>query len=191
MLGSHEIGCRALLEEEIQMVKVAMLILWASLLLACQSRSRHVTSDLVLPDVAERITIESHQRFLFPGELGALPAPAFPAVVDHRRDVDITVCLSFTVDAGGSTRDIRSEGLTGKRCANPAEHAVFVDAAIAAVNRWEFIAAAVCEYSSVEDARREDPECGHAQSVTAVPVRLAWTFRFVSSDGRRRVEASR
>lgn len=169
----------------------ALIALTCVLFVGCSTTSRHVTSEIVLPDAAERIVVESNQRFLFPGELGVLASPRFPVSSSANDAVDVTVCISFTVDDGGGTRDIRVEDVPDVECARPSDYPEFVASTIEAVDRWEFVAAALCEYATAADRALDDPECDKALSVVAIPVRLAWTFRFTARGGRQTVESRR
>lgn len=165
------------------------LLLALSALLGCQSSSRTVESGLLLPQTAERIEPASNQRFVFPGEFDELAMPDFPAAVAQRESLDVTVCLSFTVSESGETIDIEPETLPEAACDAPLAPPALLDAATRAVDSWEFIAAALCDYETPEQKAGDGDSCENARSVTAIPVRLAWTFRFKAERGVGRVSA--
>ena len=160
-------------------------------LLACASGTQRVGSELVLPDLADRIVVNPKQKFLFPGEFGILPNPVFPSKFEGRQALDITVCISFVVDETGSVADIQQDAFAGRECVDSGEYPEFVDAAKTAVRTWEFIAGALCEYSTEQEAALDDSDCREARSVEAIPVRLAWAFRFVADKHSRRIQSGR
>lgn len=175
----------------IRQIKFLPALILSVVLLACASGTKRVGSELVLPDLADRIVVNPKQKFLFPGEFGLLPDPVFPSDFESPQALDITVCLSFVVDETGSVVDVKQETFAGKPCIDFGEHSEFFDAAKNAVRTWEFIAGALCEYSTEQEAALDDSDCRDALSVAAIPVRLAWAFRFVADKHSRRIQSGR
>jgi hypothetical protein len=160
------------------------------ILAACQP-SREVKSELVLPERGERLVATSTQRFIFPGELGALTMPTFPGSHPLRASADVTVCVSFTVDEGGGVVDARPESMQGMNCADALSQAAFVEESLRTVLTWEFIAAALCDYDTAALKDEDGDDCARARQITPLPIRLAWTFRFIADQAGRRVQSER
>jgi hypothetical protein len=178
------------ISSETPMTRSLLLILLCSTLLGCQTTTRTVDAGMVLPETGERIDVGSTQRFIYPGEFSTLTLPEFPAAISERDRFDVTVCLSFTVNEYGETTDIKREDAADPACDSAAGRPSLIDAAAEAVESWEFLAAAICNYDTVEQQRSDDDSCNTARSVTAIPVRLAWAFRF-KADGAERVVSTR
>lgn len=140
---------------------------------------------MVMPETAPRIELGPTQLFIFPSEFAELTLPEFPEGISPNEVLDLTVCLSFTVNEFGETVDVSSENTTDPACMAPESRPSLVAAAVNAVESWEFLAAAICDYDTPEQRRADDESCAKARSVTPAPVRLAWAFRF-KADGNRR-----
>jgi len=174
----------------IRMNRTLVLPLLCSAIIGCQSTTRTVGAGMVLPEMGDRIELRSTQRFIFPGEFAELPLPGFPEDTPQRATFDTTVCLSFTVNEYGETIDIQTEDGADPECDSAAKQPSLVVAAAEAVESWEFLAGAICDYDTVDQQQADDDSCKHARRVTAIPVRLAWAFRF-QADGFHRVVSTR
>lgn len=172
-----------------------MAALGSALLAGCASVPRvAVEGAMLLPQQAPRLEVHSHQRFIPPGELAELPMPEFPKAAPLSPGRNLTVCVSFTVSAEGEVQDILAERFSGEACADPGKATTlpFLRSVQATVIHWPYVAAALCDYPSAEQAAADDAACSNADHVQAIPVRLAWRFVFsVDASGARRVFARR
>lgn len=175
-------------------IRTCGLLFALATLLGCTTTLTRVVSNAHLPTDQPIVAVESHQKLVLPAEFGVLGPPGFPPHAFHARPRSVLVCLAFTVDDGGAVVDIDPESFASEDCVDATEtgSAPFVDAAIAAVERWSFLAAAVCTFRSVEAAQKSDEDCTGALAVESIPVRLAWTFLFtVDREGRSTVSVRR
>lgn len=146
---------------------------------------------MLLPETGERMALASTQRFIFPGEFEDLVLPDFPPGMPSGEVLDTTICLSFTVNEFGETTDVKPDVIDPSTCDPTGDWPSLVAASEKAIESWEFLAAAICDYDTVEQRRADDDSCKAARSVTPIPVRLAWAFQFKADGVRRSVVARR
>ena len=171
-------------------IRACILLFALAALAACRTLETEVSTQAHLPVGQPVVTVESNQKLMLPAEFGVLNPPAFPVAPALTGAMAKLVCLSFTVDEGGAVVDVRPESFPAEPCVDSErpESSPFIDAAIDAVEQWEFLAAAVCTFDSVAAARESDAECTGAAQVQPIPVRLAWKFLFTADrEGRQRV----
>lgn len=156
----------------------------------CASRSAHVGHRMLLPQGGDRVELQSRELFVMPVAL-ASPEPVFPEHADG--SVDVEVCAEIWLSADGEVTRVAPFDASPE-CARGADPAVraYVQAVDAALRRWEFTPAMICEFPPQLLARRESGDCrGPEITVRRVPVRLNYAFTFSSRDGKRRVGVAR
>lgn len=101
--------------------------------------------------------------------------------------MDVTVCAEFVVSAEGEVSDIRQ--IFDEEGCEPAGsipgRAIFPEVR-SALSRWSYFAGAICTFEV------DEGECeGQGAKMTPFPVRLAYRFRFLVSNGRKSVQAGK
>ncbi len=167
-------------------------VVLAGSLAACATGSASVGHRMLLPDTGARHDIASTQLFVMPVTLAA-PEPAFPAVAEAAKAIDVTVCAEVWLSADGDiTRIAPFDG--APECADGASPQAqpYAQSVVAALQHWEFTPAMVCEFPPERLDKRAQGDCtGSEVTLRRVPVRLNYAFTFSSRDGRRRVGIAR
>lgn len=182
-------GLRGVLAQGTATVVLAALLCAAlSVLVACRTAPRHdVRTGMLLPMGAPTLQVPPERQFLMPVPLEDDP-PRYPAGVAVRGPV--SVCVELVVAEDGAVDSAQPlYGAPG--CPHDAADidARFSAAALTAVRRWQFTAAAICTYPP---GTPHNADCaGAGVTVTPVPVRLAFVFEFEEVGGRARVRPSR
>jgi hypothetical protein len=158
----------------------------------CATRSSSVDHRMLLPQGGDRVELESRELFVMPVAL-ASPEPVFPEMEAPAATVDVEVCAEIWLSVDGDVTRVAPFHATPE-CAQGADPAMrdYAQAVEAALRRWEFTPAMICEFPPELLARRDEGDCtGPEVTVRRVPVRLNYAFTFSSRDGRRRVGVAR
>ena len=159
-------------------------LLSAVLISGCATHGR-VDKNMILPDSAPRVVLESHQAFLIPTPIET-PLPEFPE--NTRKNLaDTTICASFAVSADGEVSDIQPLDQAEDCVAqDSAEAQLLYPQVRSALARWSFFGGAICSYE------KSEAECDQADAkLQPTAVRLAYRFRFAMVNGKRSVQAER
>lgn len=162
----------------------------AAVATGCATRSSSVDHRMLLPQGGDRVELESRELFVMPVAL-ASPEPVFPAAAAG--SVEVEVCAEIWLSADGDVTRVAPFHATPE-CAQGADPAVrdYAQAVDAALRRWEFTPAMICEFPPELLAMRDEGDCrGPDITVRRVPVRLNYAFTFSSRDGTRRVGVAR
>lgn len=154
-------------------------------LAGCASSATSVDKRMVLPPGAPAMTLAQREGFLMAVPIHE-PLPRLEAAVagpDGRTEV----CVEIVVDADGVVSEARHMPGVDACAAEP--EAAYVDAALDAVRRWTFFAAAICAFPAGQ--AKTDDCSGEGMVVRAVPIRLMYAFAFERSGGQSRVRARR
>ncbi len=160
----------------------------ALFLAACAVRSASVGHRMLLPETGARHVVASTQLFVMPLTLAA-PEPAFPAVAEDAKAVEVTVCAEVWLSENGDLTRIAPFD-DGPECAAGAgpQAQPYAQSVAEALRRWQFTPAMICEFPPELLDKRAKGDCtGSEVTVRRVPVRLNYAFTFSSRDGRRRV----
>lgn len=137
---------------------------------------------MILPLGAVREELRQNQVFFAPVPINE-PMPGFPDGYPTQGDGDIDICVELSVSSDGAIDDLKQIS-TADGC-EPAESPASVllyPQVAAAVGQWTYFGAAICTFASSED------ECDSTDAtLRAVPVKLAYRFKFRTVDGRRSV----
>lgn len=126
------------------------------------------------------------EAFRMPEPVRAAP-PELPPGYAQRSLPPTTLCVRVIVDADGSV--LRTEPLLAhSQCGAGAQsqHALLLQAAVAATSRWSFQPAAVCHFAA-GSVPAASGDCSGAMQVETVPVTLAYAFTFEVEQGRATV----
>lgn len=150
---------------------------------ACTTRGTAIDKRMVLPPGARTMALDRQQGFLMAVPIDE-PLPALEGMATGP-DGRVEVCVEIVIDDEGRVSAARhTPGVDGCHATpDPA----YVAAALEAVRRWRYFAAAVCEFpagqAKTDDCRGEDVV------VRAVPIRLTYAFAFERVAGKARVRA--
>ncbi|MGV8931457.1 MAG: hypothetical protein ACOH1R_05015 [Luteimonas sp.] len=158
----------------------------------CATRSASVDHRMLLPEAGVQHVVTATQFFVMPMTLSA-PEPVFPDVADPGATVEIVVCAEIWLSADGEISRIAPlDAAPG--CASGAATGAqaYAESVVAALQRWEFSPAMICEFPPQAIDKRERGDCtGGEVIVRRVPVRLDYAFTFSSRNGRTRVGMAR
>lgn len=149
---------------------------------APRSDSSSVEKDMILPLGAVREELRQNQVFFAPVPIND-PMPAFPNEYPTHGDADIDICVELLVSSEGAIDDM-TQISTSDGCESAASVAsvLLYPEVATAVRKWTYFGAAICTFESSED------ECSTTNAtLRAVPVKLAYRFKFRIVDGRRSV----
>lgn len=174
----------SLFEAEVMNVKIFPLFLC---LAGCassapESTSSSIRKDMILPVGAVREELRQNQLFLAPVPINE-PMPGFPDDYPIHGDADVDICIELLVSSDGAIDDL-TQISTAHGCepARSVASVLLYPEVAAAVKRWTYFGAAICTFESSED------ECNTTDAeLRAVPVKLAYRFKFRIVDGRRLV----
>ena len=126
------------------------------------------------------------QIFLAPDTLGDPPLPTYPTELLKQRRPPVAVCVDVVVGADGRAGMlVPRHDIPGCPPADAAGLVPFEQAALEAMRRWTFLAAAICTFPpGVAPNDRCD---GTGVVEQPVPVRLTYRFEFSQHAGRGRV----
>lgn len=159
----------------------------------CATRSASVDHRMLLPPGGDRIELEPQQLFVMPIALSQ-PEPEFPlAEAGTTGPVEVTACAEVWLSAEGDVTRVTPfhDAPECEPGADP-EMRGYAQAVDAALRRWEFTPAMICEFPPQALAKRERGDCtGPEVTVRRVPVRLNYAFTFSSRDGKRQVGIAR
>lgn len=163
----------------------ALSFVTAVALAGCAHTRQAVDARMVLPAAAPRIQLDQTQALLMAVSIEQ-PMPVYPESTGGR-DGRTEVCISFVVTADGQVS--QAAHAPGVDTCDERPDPALVAAALEAVSRWTFFAAAVCEYP---EGVAPAPDCsGEDVVVRAVPIRLMYAFAFERVGGRGRVVVRR
>ena len=147
---------------------------------------------MLLPQTGAQHAVTTTQFFVMPMAL-ASPEPAFPAAADNAGAVEVVVCSEIWLSEDGDiTRVAPVEAAPDCASGADARTQAFAQAVAAALQRWEFTPAMICEFPPQSVDKRERGDCtGPEVTVRRVPVRLDYAFTFSSRNGRKQVDISR
>jgi len=158
----------------------------------CATRSTSVDHRMLLPETGARHEVTTTQFFVMPMTL-ASPEPAFPDVADAVGTVEVVVCTEIWLSADGEiTRIAPFDAAPGCTPGADARTQAYAQSVAAALQRWEFTPAMICEFPPQSIDKRGRGDCtGPEVAVRRVPVRLDYAFTFSSRNGRRQVGIAR
>jgi hypothetical protein len=149
---------------------------------APRTDSSSVVKDMILPLGAVREQLRQNQVFLAPVPINE-PMPDFPDGYPTQGDADIDICVELSVSSDGAIDDVKQiSAADGCEPPGSAASVLFYPQVAAAVGQWTYFGAAICTFESREG------ECDSTDAaLQAVPVKLAYRFKFRVVDGRRSV----
>ena len=158
----------------------------------CATSSASVDQRMILPESGARHELASTQFFVMPVTL-ASPEPVFPAAADAMAPVDVVVCAEIWLSADADITRIASfDGAPDCAAGTDPRTQAYAQSVAAALQRWEFTPAMICEFPPQSLDKREHGDCtGPEVAVRRVPVRLDYAFTFSSRYGRRQVGVAR
>lgn len=163
-------------EKDLKSVSLVLFLLLA--LVGC-SRSTNVAMRMVIPPGASVLEVSDGGVFLMASPLSQ-EMPVFPSGVSLASSV--SVCVEFVIAESGEVGSARPiYGLQECPLSQSETDQRFVDASVAAVRRWLFLAAAICHFPP-ETPKNEDCS-GPGVKEIPVPIRLSYVFLF-DSGGR-------
>lgn len=153
------------------------------------TRSTRVGAEMILPPLAPQMKLQQREQFFMARHLNPELLPDYPAALLADGPAQAVVCVEIVVDEGGEVA-WQAPLHAAPRCppGPVAALAPFEQAALDAVARWQFIAAAVCTYP--EGVERNDDCRGEGVVEKAVPLRMAFVFEFDRSEKRGRFSAT-
>jgi len=155
----------------------------AALFAGCKTRSA-VGMQMVLPPMAEVMDIPKDKAFLMASPVSQ-PLPEYPSGVE--RDASARVCIEFVVaETGAVSSATPIYGLPECPAWRAQLDPGFVDAALQAARRWQFLAAAICTFPPGSEVT--DDCSGDGVEVRPVAIRIAYAFAF-QRGGRVTAEA--
>ncbi len=156
------------------------------------TRSDAVDQRLLAPSAAagsagkiEQYTLQPQQAFRMPLVHDNVD-PALPEATPRTSLAPTTVCLRVIIDAQGVVQ--RTEALLDRAECSPGgdpANADLLQAAMQAVQTWQYQPAAVCYYPGPAPQRPGD--CSGAERIEPVPVTLNYAFTFQMERGQLRV----
>ncbi|AZR22371.1 hypothetical protein [Xanthomonas vasicola] len=165
-------------------LKIILLLIFFNLCGCATSTVRKIEKGMILPDGVEQVKLSSNQKFLM-----ATPVvnsmPPFP--VEATGLVDILICIEFVVMEDGSVSSVRQiDASPGCERVNSESSKIFAPEVLGAVTHWSFLGAAICSY------KVNEAECdGQGVEITPIPIKLAYKFNFLQSNGVRNVSAGK
>ena len=173
-------------------MRLASLLAYMLCLAGCAiPRAARVDQRMLIPESADRYSIEENQVFLMPLSLGNDP-PSFPAELEHVTLVPTTICMDVVIsEAGSVTQALPLQGLDRCGVGDTAAVPVLQRAVRSALAQWRFEPATLCTFPDVGAARRANGICLESEAQRqALPVRLAYAFTFEIVDGKRNIRSS-
>lgn len=157
-------------------------------LAACATHLASVDHRMLLPQGGNRIELEPQQVFVMPIPL-AQPEPEFPQSIEAGLPVEVVVCAEIWLSEDGDVAKVAPfEGSPDCASATTPPFEAYARSVGAALRRWEFTPAMICDFPPQAIEKRERGDCtGPEVAVRRVPVRLDYAFTFSSRDGKRRV----
>lgn len=134
---------------------------------------------------APSLDLQSHQRFQMASSTFE-PLPVYPPEQIGIKADTISVCVEIVVDSAGHVASAEPRHALPE-CPLAADDvpAEFTSAALAAIRRWQFIPAEICEFPPGVET---NPHCsGAGVTLRAIPIRLAYAFSFAVIDGQVQV----
>lgn len=142
-----------------------------------------IESDMLIPPFASRQEVKKNEHFLMASPIQQV-APVYPPALVQEIQPPTVICVEFVIGREGKVTHVTPlhEHPPCEDTLMPA-NLPFRQAAEAAVWQWSFFAAAICK----PDPQTDD--CGGPLSVvTAIPIKLAYSFTFSSTDGEPSVD---
>lgn len=141
----------------------------------CKTRSA-VDMRMVLPPMTEVMDVPKGKTFLMASPV-TQPMPKYPVGV--QRGASAHVCIELVIDENGAVASATPlYGLHECPAAQDELDTRFVDSAVEAAGRWQFLAAAICTFP--EGGEATDDCSGDEVVVTTVAIKLAYVFTFQS-----------
>lgn len=164
-----------------------LILLAVALLPACNSTERvsrksDIRVEMILPQSAEHVELETHQTLIPPVPVKQ-PLPAFPAEYPAQEDFKIAICSELIISGDGVV--VGDQSIDDAPACEPtdsAQSSVFYPEVRKAVQRWSFIGAAICDDT---DAAGDCDES--AAPLRPIAVKLAYRFEFTASNGNHAV----
>lgn len=155
-------------------------------------RAASVDQRMLIPESADRYSVEENQVFLMPLSLGN-EAPAFPAELEGAALAPTTVCMDVVIsDSGSVTQALPLQGMDDCGAGDAAAIPVLLRAVQSALAQWRFEPATICTFPDIKAARRANGTCLESEAQRrALPVRLAYAFTFEIVDGKRNIRSSK
>lgn len=152
---------------------MAAMALTAAFVAGCKTNSE-VGMRMVLPPMAEVMEVPEGRTFLMASPV-TQPLPEYPSGV--HRGASAHVCIELVIDENGAVESATPlYGLHDCPAAEDELDARFVDSAVQAASRWQFLAAAICTFPN--GVEPEDDCSGDEVAVTTIPIKLAYVFTF-------------
>lgn len=148
-----------------------------------------VSAALVPPPAgATHLELASSQRFVYPDLDGPVAMPVYPPGLLPLRLSPVQVCVEVDIDEAGAVfaARARQDGACPLPDDGAAHLPVFSEAALAAVRRWRYAPAYVCQAPDGFDG--EDPCLADGMVEHPTRLRLSYAFRFSQHDGAPSVE---
>lgn len=148
-------------------------------------RERTITKSayqIVIPESADRYSLEKNQEFLLGERIGAAVLPEYPASELTRHLPEQSLCVEIDIGEDGHVFDSRPLYDTAgcpARIAGP--DPVFYTATEKAVTQWEFKPARLCTFP--RNVAKNSECSGDGVKVEYVPIRLAFMFSFTQEHG--------
>lgn len=149
------------------------------------NKANLVEKRMILPPFAMTMELENQQSFLMAAPIDE-PMPLFPENM-HKQNGRAEVCIEIVVQEDGTVGE--SMHMPGTDTCDVRPDETYVEAALEAVRRWTFFAAAVCEFP--DNIMKTDDCSGDGVVVRAVPIKLMYAFEFESRGGKGRVGSRR
>ena len=145
------------------------------LIAGCKTNSA-VGMRMVLPPGAQVMSIPKNQGFLMATPVSQ-PMPVFPA--DTPTKVSTSVCVELVIsESGGISSAIPLYALPECPQTKSQLDQRFVQAAVEAAMKWQFLAAATCVFPA--ETPMTDDCSGEGVMITPVPIMVSYVFSFQS-----------
>lgn len=155
-------------------------------------RAASVDQRMLIPESADRYSVEDNQVFLMPLSLGNDP-PSFPTELERAALVPTTVCMDVVISETGSVTQAHPlQGMDNCGVGDTAVIPILQRAVQSALVQWRFEPATLCTFPDAGAARRANGICLESEAQRqALPVRLAYAFTFEIVDGKRNIRSSK
>ncbi len=160
-------------------------------LAGCASSVARVDHHLLLQRGTMQYEMQPLELFVMPQELEA-PLPPFPASVSGEEVGPVVACVELWLSESGDVTHVGPlHGAAG--CATEGDLALvpFEEAVMTTLQAWQFSPARICRFREDQREQREKGDCRGDVEVDAVPVRIAYVFRFERHQGRADVGSRR
>lgn len=151
------------------------LSLMVFMLAGCKTNAA-VDMRMVLPPGAQTMSIPKNQVFLMASPVSQ-PMPVFPA--DAPNKISTSVCVELVIsESGGISSATPLYALPECPQTESQVDQRFVESAVQAAMKWQFLAAATCVFPT--DTPMTDDCSGDGVMITPVPIMVSYVFSFQS-----------